>query len=400
MHPRMVLWLGNFFSAAHFFLIIFIVGPYLTTFVGPERAGLVISVGAVITLLLFPLMPKLVARKGAKKLAIALGFAQAVVLTILAGNPTAELAIACVALACAISPLIAYQLDLLLEASTKAEGETGRIRTAFITAANIALVLSPLVVGALLDGTNRYDLAFFAAAVSLTPFIMLFLVEKLPEGTPPKTSKLKATAMCMSKDPDMRAIAFGNGVLQIFFHLAPLYIPIYLHTVLGMPWDQLGWMFAVAVLPFVFLEYPAGYLADRYLGDRKLLVTGFIIMGISFASLALVTADTPLFIVLTVLILTRVGASLTEAMVEGHFFRRVTERDASTVSVFRMMRPGGALIAPVIGSLILIFGSYALLFVVMGIFIAVVGTMSALRVRDIRYDAKENLAPALVTTPS
>lgn len=167
-----------------------------------------------------------------------------------------------------------------------------------------------------------------------------------------------------------------------------------------MPWDQLGWMFAVAVLPFVFLEYPAGYLADRFLGDRKLLVTGFIIMGVSFASLALVTAETPLFIILTVLILTRVGASLTEAMVEGHFFRRVSERDASTVSIFRMMRPGGALIAPIIGSLMLLFGSYSLLFVAMGLFIAIAGTMSALRVRDIRYDARENLVPNLVTTPS
>lgn len=221
MHPRQVLWLGNFFSAAHFFLIIFIIGPYLTTFVGAERAGLVISIGAVITLLLFPLMPKLVARKGAKKLAIALGFAQAVVLTILAGNPTAGLAIVCVALACAISPLIAYQLDLLLEASTKEEGQTGRIRTAFITAANIALVMAPLVVGLLLDGTNRYDLAFFAAAVSLTPFIMLFLVERLPEGAPPKTSRLKATAVCMSKDPTCGRLPLVTGCYRFSFILLP-----------------------------------------------------------------------------------------------------------------------------------------------------------------------------------
>lgn len=400
MHPRTVLWLGNFFSAAHFFLIIFVVGPYLTTFLGPETAGLVISAGALITLLVFPLMPRLVAKRGAKRLAIAFAFFQAIVLTVLAGNPTAAIAIACVALACATSPLIAYQLDLLLEATIKNESETGRVRTAFITAGNIALFLAPLIVGLVLDGTDRYDLAFFAAAISLTPFIMLFLVERLPEGEPPKHSRLRATAVCMTRDPDMRAVAAGNGVLQIFFHLAPIYIPIYLHTALGMPWDQLGWMFAVAVLPFVFLEYPAGWLADRYLGDRKLLVTGFVIMGLSFAALSLVTASTPLYLILLVLVLTRVGASLTEAMVEGHFFRRVTERDASTVSVFRMMRPGGALIAPIIGSLLLVFGSYSLLFISMGLAIAIFGTISALAMRDVRYDAKENVLPVLVTTPS
>lgn len=400
MHPRQILWIGNFFSAAHFFLIVFIVGPYLATFLGAEAAGLVISVGAIITLLLFPLMPIFVSKMGAKKLAVGLGFLQAVVLTILAGNPSASIAIACVALACAISPLISYQFDLLLEATIKNESETGRVRTAFITAANIALVFSPLIVGLLLDGTDRYDLVFFAAAISLTPFIMLFLVEKLPEGKPPKPSKLRATAVCMMGDRDMRAVAIGNSVLQVFFHLSPIYIPIYLHTVLGMPWDTLGWMFAVAVLPFVFLEYPAGYIADRYLGDRKLLVTGFIIMGLSLASLSLVTAATPIYLILVVLLLTRIGASLAEAMIEGHFFRRVTERDASTVSVFRMMRPGGAIVAPVLGSLLLIFGSYSTLFIVMGVLIAIAGAISALAMRDVRYDAKENLVPALATTPS
>jgi len=400
MHPRHVLWLGNFFSAAHFFLIIFIVGPYLTTLVGAELAGFVIAGGAIITLMFFPWMPRLVRERGAKRLAIGLGFFQAVVLAVLAGNPSTSVALVCVALACATSPLIAYQLDLLLEATIKGEGETGRVRTAFITAANIALFISPLLIGLILDGTNRYDLAFFAAAISLTPFIMLFLVERLPEGAPPRASKLKATAVCMYKDPDMRAVAMGNGVLQTFFHISPLYVPIYLHSVLGMPWDQLGWMFAVAVLPFVFLEYPAGYLADKYLGDRKLLITGFVIMGLSLASLSLVTAATPIFVIMTILILTRVGASLAEAMIEGHFFRRVTERDASTVSVFRMMRPGGALIAPVLGSLLLIFGNYSILFILIGVGIATVGTLSVLAMRDVRYDAKENVVSPLVTNPS
>lgn len=400
MSPRQVLWIGNFFSAAHFFLIIYIVGPYLETLVGVTGAGFVITIGAVITLLLFPVMPRLVAKKGAKKLAITLAFMQAVVLTILAGNPTVSIAIVCVALACALSPLLAYQLDLLLEATVKEEGMTGRIRTAFITAGSLALVLAPLIVGLLLDGTNRYDLVFFAAAMSLTPFIMLFLVERIPEGAPPRGSKIASVFTCMYGDKDFRAVAFSYGLLQIFFHLAPLYIPIYLHTVLHMPWDQLGWMFAIMVLPFVFLEYPAGYLADRYVGDRLLLVIGFLIMGTAFASLAFVTATTPLIVILGILVLSRIGAALTEAMVEGHFFRRVSERDPNTVSVFRMMRPGGALVAPLLGSLFFVIGGYSMLFFVLGLALASVGTVVGLRVQDTRYAASAKRDPVLVTSPS
>ncbi len=400
MQPRQVLWLGNFFSAAHFFLIIYIVGPYLETLIGVAGAGLVITMGAVITLLIFPIMPRLVAKRGAKRIAIALAFFQAVVLTILAGSPSAGIAIACVALACATSPLLAYQLDLLLEATVKEEGSTGRVRTAFMTVGSLALVLAPLMVGLLLDGTNRYDLVFFAAAVSLTPFIMLFLVERIPEGLPPHGSKIAAVFTCMWGDRDFRAVAFSYGLLQVFFHLAPLYIPIYLHTVLGMPWDQLGWMFAIMVLPFVFLEYPAGYLADRYFGDRLLLVAGFIIMGLAFAAFTFVDAATPLVVILAILVLTRIGAALAEAMVEGHFFRRVSERDPNTVSVFRMMRPGGALVAPLLGSIFLILGGYSMLFFVLGLAIAFAGTVMGLRVQDTRYPGRENLVPVLATKPS
>lgn len=400
MQPRQVLWFGNFFASAHYFLIVFVVGPYLATLVGAELAGLVISLGAILTLSLFPFMPSLIRKKGAKRLAIALGFLEAVVLTVLAGNPSATIAIAAVALAAGLSPLIAYQLDILLEATVKEESQTGRVRAAFMTAANVALVLAPLMIGYLLDGTSRYDLVFFAAAVSLTPFIMLFLVECIPEGTPPQTRRLRATATCMLHDKDMRAVGVAALSLQVFFHLAPLYVPIYLHNVLGMPWDTLGWMFAVMLLPFLLIVYPAGYLADRYFGDRRLLVAGFAIMGLSFAALSLVTAATPLLVILAILVLTRVGAALVDAMVEGHFFRRVTERDVNAVSVFRMLRPVGALSAPILGSILLVLGGYGTLFFALGIVIAVAGIMAALAMRDVSYDASATLLPVPSMSPS
>lgn len=383
MQPRQIISLGNFFSAAHFFLIIYVVAPYLALFLPESATGLVISAGAVMTLVAFPFMPRLVRRYGAKRLAISLAFLQAVTLSVLAGNPSLIFGVVAVALACAISPLIAYQLDLLLEATVAEEGSTGRVRTAFLTAGSAALVLAPLLVGFLLDGTDRYDYVFLAAAISLTPFIMLFLVEHLPEGTPPRRERLAATFTCIRKDRDLRAVAIAGGALQLFFHFAPLYIPLYLHIALGMPWDQLGWMFAVAMLPYLFVEFPAGWLADRYLGDRKLLLAGFVLMGASFSAFAFVTAATPVFVILILLIGSRIGAALAEAMIEGHFFRRITERDASTIAVFRMMRPGGALIAPVAGSFILLVGNYSMLFFFTGIGVTLIGVYAVRSMQEV-----------------
>lgn len=384
MRTRAVLSFGNFFASAHFFLIIYILAPYLATFIPGSNTGLVVSLGAVITLGAFPFVPRMVAKYGAQVLSIVLACLEASVLLWLALMPSPVAAVLLAALACAISPLLAYQLDILLEATVENEGATGRIRTAFLTAGNVALLIVPLIIGLLLDGADRYDRVFFVAALTLVPFILLMLVKRLPRGTAPHLHNVKDACLCVFNDTDLRAIAGSMAVLQLFYHLAPLYIPLYLHTVIGLPWSELGWIFAVMLIPFVLVEYPAGILADTKLGDRTLLIAGFIIMGLSFTLIGLITVSTPIIVILLILLGTRIGAALVEAMVEGHFFRRVSEEDTNTVSVFRMMRPTGALIAPILGSLLLIFANYDVFFALTGLLIAIAGAVAARSVRSFK----------------
>ena len=383
MHAQRILSLGNFFGATHFFLLIYVLAPYLATFMPESSIGLVVSLGAVLTLSVFPFVPQIVRKYGPQQLALAFAALEFILLLWLALGTGPIAAILLAALACATSPLLAYQMDLLLEATVESEQETGRIRTAFLTAGNITLIGTPLLIGLLLDGSDRYDRVFFAAALSLIPFILLLLAKRLPRGRVPLARKVHEAWLCIFNDTDLRAIAISMFILQLFYHLT-LFIPLFLHTSLGIPWSQLGWVFAVSLIPFVLVEYPAGILADTKLGDRTLLIVGFICTGIAFSLIAFVTAATPIFIILSILVFTRIGAALVEAMVEGHFFRRVSEEDASTVSVFRMMRPLGALIAPLIGSLFLAVSSYAAFFIACGMLVAVGGVLAALPVRSFR----------------
>jgi predicted MFS family arabinose efflux permease len=237
-----------------------------------------------------------------------------------------------------------------------------------------------------LDGTNDYWRVFLVAAISITPFITLLLYEKLPEQRVEHPAKLIESCKCVFMDADLRAIAFSNGVLQFFFHLAPFYISLYLHHVIGLPWSDLGWMFAVMLLPFVLVEYPAGYIADRWLGDKEILIGGFVLMSISFGALAFVTSSTPLYVVLIILIGTRLGSALTEAMVEGHFFRRVSSADANTLTLYRITRPLAALLAPLTASIILALtnGSYFVFFTTMGALLLVTGLGSTYFIKDSR----------------
>lgn len=386
MPPRRTLALGNFFSAIHFYLIVYVIAPYLATFMPADKTGLVVALGAVGTLAAFPLMPKLAGTYGAKRASIGTAFVVGVGLFILANQPPFWLAALALAFVCATSPFIQYFLDLLLEATNAAASETGRVRTAFITAGNVALIAAPLLIGWLLDSGNEYWRVFLVAGISLAPFIALFSIEKLPEGMPAASHpKLIDTCKCMVQDVDLRAASFGNLVLQLFYHLAPLYIPLYLHSVLGIAWSELGWMFMVMLLPFVLLEYPAGYIADRWLGDKELLTIGFIIIGVAFGALGFVTSTTPLYVIVLILVTSRIGAALVEAMVEGHFFRRVSAEDVNTVSVYRMARPLSALIAPVTASIVLVMTeSYFVFFVTSALVLIALGVLSARQVQDIR----------------
>lgn len=383
MNPQRTLILSNFFESAHFFLIIYIITPYLATFLPDSETGLVVSLGAIVTLSIFPFLPDLVRRYGTKRLAIFFSFVEVFVLAWLAVSPAPTPAFILIACAVATTPLINYQLDLLLEATIAKEGSTGRVRTLFLTAGNAAVVLSPLIAGLLLDSTDAYWRVFAVAASSLLPFILLMMVKDLPEGRPPRLVSVMEALPCLYRDKDLRAVVLSHGILQFFYHLAPLFIPLYLHHALHIPWSILGWMFTIMLVPFVTLEYPAGWLADRRWGDKEMLLAGFLIMGLGMSAIALITKDTMIILIAIILVVNRIGASLVEAMTEGHFFRRVSEADAVSVEIFRMTRPIAALIAPVVGSALLAMTGYRAMFFVTGILITIAGLSAARRLVDI-----------------
>ncbi len=384
MHPRTVLSLGNFFCAAQFFLVLYVIAPYLATFVPQSSTGFIIAIGSVFSLLSFPFIPRLVCLIGTKRLAIlciCVAFLSLVLLSVLHGVIAA---IVLIALFSTVQPAIGYLLDLLLEATVTSEENTGRVRTAFITCASVALIAAPLGVGFLLGPSDDYARVFSVAALTLLPALFLLLNSRLPEGEPPSFASMREVLSCLLKDADFRAVGIAYSVLQFFYHLAPFFVPLYLHNVLGFPWSDLGWVFAVALVPFVLLEYPVGWIADRAWGDRELMALGFLLMGASFASVSFITGSTPLLSILGALLLTRVGAAMAEATTEAHFFRRVSEKDANSVGVFRMMRPMGALVAPVVGSLFLIYSTYDLFFYICGLGMLIVGVASALSIKDVR----------------
>jgi len=384
MHPRVILFVGNFFFSLFTALTIYILLPFLSSFMPSAYTGLVVAAGGLIAVVSFPFLPGLVARYGAQQLALIFAIAEMIALFALAAAPGAVAGSLLIIIAITLQPFISYELDLLLEATDGEKETMGRVRTIFLTAWNSGALAAPLLLGALLVNSDEYGRIFIAAAAMLIPFVVLFAARSLPKVVPPKLSHMRDTLSCIAHDRDLAAVTFAHFLLYLFYIWAPLYVPVYLHDVLGIPWSSLGWMFSVMLIPYALLEYPAGWIADQVLGDKELMFAGFLIAGSALAAMSFLSSASSLVLILVLLVASRIGAALIESMTEGHFFRRVSKNDINSMSIFRGIWPLANVIGPIVASLILFFGNYQVLFTLTGGFIVIAGITATFLIKDFR----------------
>ncbi len=384
MTSRAALYVSNLFFSISRELSTYILLPFLALLLPEPYAGLVICAGGVLSIVLFPFLPRFEARYGAQQLALLFAVFTLIGLLALAALPGKIAMLVGIVVVLALQPTTSYALDLLLEASTPDHHSMGEVRTLFLTAWNLGALAAPLLLGAVLVDTNEYPHIFLAASVMLIPFIVILSVKQFPHSLGPKLSHMKDTVACIVRDRDLSSITFAHLLLYLFYVWAPFYVPLYLHVELGFPWSTLGWMFALMLLPYVLLEYPAGWIADHAWGDKEMLFTGFLVAGSALATIGFLTPESPWWMVLGILIVSRVGTSLVESMTESHFYRRVTAEDVNSISLFRGVWPFAYAVGPLIASMLLAVTSFQTFLLIAGSFIALAGMLTTLRIKDFR----------------
>src|SRR5680860_1297398 len=149
--------------------------------------------------------------------------------------------------------LLLINLDILLE-DASVDSKTGRIRTLYLSLCNLGWIMAPLA-SAYLVISGGYALPFLISAALMIPLFAIALFQKR----------------------NLKIVFIVATLLQLFYSGAVIYIPIYLNQNLGIPWSSLGWMFAVMLLPFAIFEFPFGYLADKYVGEKEIMKLGLFI---------------------------------------------------------------------------------------------------------------------------
>jgi len=296
----------------------------------------------------------------------------------LAAHPTELLLFLALSIHLIMAPLIGLSLDIFFEYAMVDEGGTGVARGFLLTFGNTALVISPLIVGILADGS--FSVIYLLSAIILAGFL-LCSIRTVREFKDPHYHQSSLAGILSTIKGHLGAVITTQLVLRIFYSFAAIYMPLLL-LARGFSWGEIGIILGIALLPFMLFELPLGHLSDKFLKERETLVVGFCILA---AATSLLAYDIPISLLMYALIffLTRTGASMIEITSETNFFRSVDAKDASAITLFRMTTAIGTLIGVGLAGVALFFINLPDLFLIFGIFV-LLGIPAALHIKDSR----------------
>jgi len=390
-HIFHVIYLIGFFFALQVAIPEYINSSFIGTHVGAQFVGIFYAIAALISIGLLVIAPRILNAVGNYRVLTSLAALQTVILFGLAQNPAFPTATILFLMFYALSPIIFFSLDVVLEANSSDE-KTGGLRGGYITILNLAWVISPFIVSLILTNGDYWKVYAVSAGIMalVTGLIAVhFRGFKDPEYT--HTPFWEAFRKIRTQK-ELRDILSLNTILQFFYSWMVIYTPIYLHNTVGFEWSEIGIMFSIMLIPFVLFEFPAGRLADKRYGEKGILSIGFTIMAISTIFLSFINgAEFVLWA--AALFTTRVGAALVEVMNETYFFKHVDGKQTEVISFFRNTRPVAYLMSPLLGTAVLAFVPIKFIFVILGA-VMCVGIYIALRMNNTK-----RVAPASHSEP-
>lgn len=323
----------------------------------PEHlVGTVYTFASLITLLALLYAPRILRRVGNYQWTLTVLILHTLLLLGLALFDSAWLIIPLFIVEAAMISVLYFNIDVFLERYSK-NSETGTIRGLFLMIGSIAWLLPPLLAGKLIDNSG-FSIVYLCGAVLMLPtiFIMMRYFSDFQDLTY-DDAPLLLTKDDSRKNPDISHILVTNFFIHFFYAWMIIYTPMYLHNHLGYSFEDIGLMLTLALSAFVIFPYPVGRIADKQLGEKELLVGGFLLMSVTSFLLPLFAESGGGFFALAlVLFFGRTGASVVETMTETYFFKKIDGHNAGLMGYFRRSRPIAFIVAPVLASLLLEFG--------------------------------------------
>src|SRR3989344_1097198 len=334
---RLTIYLTNLLISFHYFIIIYINSAFLSKYANAQDLSLLYIVGSILSIVLFSTFAQIIKRVGNYHLVLFFTAIEVLALLGLAFGRDVNIVITSFILYLAVSPIIYLNLDIFLERLTNNEKITGGVRGMFLTMQNITQVVCRLLVGLFLYDTEYWRIYFISIGFLFAGVIVIITRLRRFNDARYHPRTLWQSVGYVLKHPVLYNVVAAQFLLRFFYAWMVIYTPLYLFQYIGFSWSEIGTIFAIMLLPFLLLELPLGRMADSRIGEKEIMIFGFILMAVAVASVPFLPSALVLWA--AVLFISRIGAACVEIATESYFFRHVDGSLADTISLFRMARP-------------------------------------------------------------
>jgi MFS family permease len=361
-----LIYLGSLLYSFSYALPLYINSSFLHNFIDAEKAiGFIFTAGAILSIVGIIALPKTLKRFGNYRTTLTIIGLQILSFVALGTLNNPVLVVSVFILSQALLNIIYLNLNAFLEACS-GDTNTGGTRGIFLTVINGAIIAAPFLGGLILTNGDFGKIYLAAAAFMAAVFFVLY--RNFRSFTDPiyETFSLPDTFKIVWGNHNLHAIIVVQFLLNFFYAWMVIYTPLYLNQNMGIPMeDILTIIIPIALIPFVAFQVILGKIADNKLGEKEILVTSLFVMAASTGMLAFITTSS-VFMWALILFATRVGASAVEIMSESYFYKQIEPSDVHIITFMYIMRTSAYIIGPLLGSLVLAFVDYRLLFLVLG----------------------------------
>lgn len=333
----------------------FFASPYLIQLgLKQNEVGILFAAASVCGIALLSAFPVLIRACGARCMFVCGSSTLSVSLFWLAFEPHTMLALLLLLVALLSSLLLWSVFDIGLEYTTKNENETGRTRSLFLSTVNVGFVAIPSVAGFLV-ASGGFSTLFIFSGLSML-LCALYGLYAFPYVPPQPHARVRIGDMIdvLATQPNVRRVFSAQFLLQAFYAFMVIYMPIMLVDVYGLSLQEMSIVFSVAMIAFLVVEPPVGYISDTWLGEKEIMILGFVILIGTTAALPLL-AEASVLAWALLMFATRVGAASIEMTTESYFFKHVDSSNVVQVSAYRMLSAGARIIVPLLGVCFLTF---------------------------------------------
>jgi MFS family permease len=376
-----IIYLAGFLFTIPLALTSYINSSLLEVYINKNYVGLVYIFASIITVLGMLEMPKFLTRFGVRKAAIIWSSVSFISLIFLAFSKTSILIVPAFMVYFITNFFLIAIIDIFFE-DLSSKRNIGKFRGLYLSIVSISWVLAQFISGSIIAKSSFLGIYLFAALFIV--LVGILFITNLHNFIDPKYKKvaIKKTLLTFWQNKDLSKIYLISLILKFFYSWMIVYMTIYLFENIGFSFKEIGTIYAIMLLPFVFLSYPLGLLSDK-IGEKKMLSYGF--MFIAFATLSIpLLKDNIVWLFATVLFLSRIGAATIDIMSESYFFKNINETDVDEIAFFRNTGPLSFIIGPALATICLLFiPNFSYLFFILGA-ILMVGLLISFKLRDIK----------------